>query len=212
MKLVDSIALLYVNPILGLPSTGQTEYDDENLQQVLDIRPWIPGLGTQDGYFSMRLSNVHAATGALDTGLDPYTFVTGQGGALLTHRVWLISLGIWAQGVAGNAINRIEISAVLPVVGGVFPNADARFPLLASATFATTAVTGTSTFFSAEEITATYEQLIRPPVEKLPWPMFPGSPEPLVMRSVASVAAGTIEARAEALFWAGRRGMRPPGM
>lgn len=86
MQEVDSAALHAVSKSLGLSTPGgqRTDFDDENLQQVLDVGPLIRrgrALGARGGAFSAYVVNTHPAADTQTTNLDVYKLATPTQGA-----------------------------------------------------------------------------------------------------------------------------------
>jgi len=77
-KRITSDALFLLNRMLGLAggTPGPTELDDGNVTQVLDIIDVVRRsrtIAASQGWFFCIMDNVHAAAGALDSEIDPYT-------------------------------------------------------------------------------------------------------------------------------------------
>jgi hypothetical protein len=76
---IDTDALAAVMPSLGIGNPGTATrsamFDDENLQQMLDINPLVRrarAIVPSEGIFLGNMSNSHAGAGELTETLDPY--------------------------------------------------------------------------------------------------------------------------------------------
>jgi len=129
---VDSSALTLLNKILRIAGTGfgasQTELDDGNLTQVLEVSPVIRRSLTpanSSGIFYSIFANVHAGAGQLHTSVNPYTTPVGTLGAFVTplrtdQEIWLISAAIARTAGAGTldaALLELELPAISQAFG-----------------------------------------------------------------------------------------------
>lgn len=216
MQNVDSEALEFVTKVLRLSgaSSGETDFDDAHLQQVLDVGGMIPGLGQESGWFGATQDHQHNATGTLRNTLDLYARVANPAGGLdfVNDRaktdIWIYGGWPSSEDVAGNSIDLIVAGLVIPAVASSpFPTNDYEFIFSRTTAFTTTPLT-LGGFLSA--VSGWFSGLQGSP---LPLPLFvPHRADGIRMMSTSTVGAGTIRARMSYLCWAGRRGHRPPGM
>lgn len=108
MQEVDSAALTRVSKVLQLSTTGAelTEFQDELLQQVLDVAPMVRRGLTLDisgGIYTATILNTHVGSDTITTDVNPYvpatTFVGNGFPAEVSDAfdVWL--LGLHAQNI-----------------------------------------------------------------------------------------------------------------
>lgn len=199
MRLVDSRQLENVRLALGITSTSVPEFDEDTLQQVLDVSRMLPGLGLGWGYVTARLNMAHAVTGNIYNTLDPYAIVEFLGGGRSTHWIWATAVSLQAEIVSGNAITREFAAVEYPVTPGTFPNGEA-FLLAQTGAFM---ALGREVTAGAFAYGAGYA-----PAIPMPFFMPPGSI--VQVGSSSTVAAGTIDGRVEFQFWTGPLGLTPP--
>ena len=75
-QVLHSLGNLLQTPIHG----GETFFDSDHLQQVLDVAQAVRRGGTMvgtDGMHSLRFTQVHAIAGSQNTSLNPYTSALG---------------------------------------------------------------------------------------------------------------------------------------
>jgi len=112
-KEVDSGALLLINRTLGIAGRGsaQTDLDDGNLTQVIDVNPIVrrsKTLASFEGVYTGLLRNVHAVAGQLTSTIDPYALAVGAGAgfpdvvpAQSALDIWLIGACVFRLAGAG---------------------------------------------------------------------------------------------------------------
>lgn len=204
MRKVDTDALRFVLPSLGIgnpaTATEAVDFDDENLQQAVDISRILPGLGLEDGWVSIFLGTTHVASGSDDVSTDPYSVVEFLGGSTERDRIW--ACGVWATAsiAAGNSVDRIAIGVTYPTLPGIFPTSGPKLLLAHATAFDTVEFAP-----SGGRVLPTDLQTFERPVLLPPGSLLGGS-------STATVPAGSIIADFGVLMWAGPRGLRPPGL
>lgn len=123
-KAIDSGALTILNRILGIAgsATGssQTDLDDGNLNQVLDVNPIVRRSRTQGntGWFYFLIENNHSGADDEVGTVDPYGIGTGGNGAVAPYPIAPVDGG---KGVPpgfevhliGVGLNRNSASGVL---------------------------------------------------------------------------------------------------
>lgn len=103
MREIDTDALRLVAPTLGVgnPATATRGvlFDDENLQQVMEVTPEIRRAATiapTSGVFGAAITNTHGAAGQIVTTRDPYDLAVASGAGWPDPipdelEVWLLS-------------------------------------------------------------------------------------------------------------------------
>jgi len=121
---VDSAALDAIAPALALtgPAAGETFFEDNVLQQVLDIAELVRRgrtVGQSEGIFEATLRNVHAGAGTLISVANPYEIAVGA------IEPWPVpvppSLEIWLLQASARLV-----SGTGTFSGALFTNYDAR--------------------------------------------------------------------------------------
>jgi hypothetical protein len=202
VKLVDSAALEWVAKVLALSgrTSGETDFDDEHLQQVIDVSRMITGAGLNDGWISVRNVHTHVADGNLFTEFDPYTLVAEAHRREL--RVWVMNADLFRQiapvdgSISGQMIG-LRVRGLELAVANV--TSWSGSPLGSGGTFAPQLG---STGFSSPV-----------PFRNLPMLLHPGG-DVLLERSSATgiMVAGPATAAFHWLLWIGPRGLNPPGV
>jgi hypothetical protein len=207
VRQVDSSTLENVDRIAGSTSRGSqlTEFQDELLQQVLDVGPILSGLGLHDGWLAVGLENAHTAAGTMFDFADPYLLLEQPqlaGPAARDHyRVWVVAMQLERDvPAAGNSIDDAAAGYQIPAISPI--QGMANYGVVRATTFGGVLQTGNRQIGLH---TTTGEYAFQ---HNVPMMIPPGGV--LLLSSTATWAAGTEIAQAQALLWAGLRGMKPP--
>ena len=119
MQPVDSSALASVSRVLQLSSSGsfETTFDDENLQQSLDVAPLVRRALTilnGKGWWGAAIATVHAGAGDITTSYNPYSVGTGSAQNGYPVRIEPETFDVWLLGGI-----RLNLSATATFTGAV---------------------------------------------------------------------------------------------
>ena len=127
MKKVNSQNLSAVDAMLGITGVGsqQTELDDGNLQQMIDVVPAARRggtLGPTGGLFYGLMQNVHTDAESLTTTVFPFNMTTGLLAAYPSplqpqFDLWIIAAGIRLESGGGTYISQLNYDQTALVQG-----------------------------------------------------------------------------------------------
>lgn len=125
MREVDSPALSTVLRALGIGSpstaTAPVTFDDDNLQQVLDVTPMVRRGGSLaasiggEGLFGLNMSTTHAGAGAEIVTVDPYALLSSAFGETDPTKfdIWLL-MGCSSTTAGTGAFTAAEVAVFYP--------------------------------------------------------------------------------------------------
>lgn len=219
MKLVDSQALERVAKALRLSgaTSGETDFDDEHLQQTLDVSRLLVGEGVEDGWVwltaSIPLEEI-AWTSGFITVQQVLNVLEPDPGIEQNLRVWLMQAAITFEPFSGTAdLSRAASSVRFP-----------SFPSNPSGIFR--GIVAWSGFTNGDDfqiamngatpvVPGLHSTVNVPPWLRLPIPLPRGAQIDLAALMTALGGGGAMNpsfTRHHFLFWVGPRGLNPPGV
>jgi len=190
-------------------TSGLTDFDDELLQQGVDVSRMLPGSGLADGYMRVRQEAVHVATGSLFVTTDPYAIIEAQGISRTQTRCWV--LGCHHERLVpagGDSVTLVAAGVRLPQVGGIVGTHDV--PVLGCNAFSFALVAGGRQYGVISMAATTFDRSLYVAGVNVPLRVDPGGL--LLYNSAGVVAVGPTDSNVVWRLWFGPIGLNPPGV
>jgi hypothetical protein len=207
MRDVDSRALESVAKALLLSgaTSGLTEFDDEHLQQVLDVSRMLPGNGLADGFTSLLERNTHVANGVIHSTFDPYDLVRARRLDVAQYSVWVMNHELLRE--------HTPVDGVITDQGSGLRVRGIQLQVARASSWSGEPLETGGTFTPQSGAAAANSLQGQVNFRNLPMLMHPGGDVLLQWSECAQIAdAGPARADFHWLLWIGPRGLNPPGV